>query len=102
MVQSRETPLSPTARAWLVVNAGFTILLFYVTAVLFMAGCGLLAVIILAIAVAAARFGLATFLTRLAQVPLRLLGILGRRLWLWSSPTYRIALTPSEAPGLFE
>src|SRR2546428_11158354 len=33
-----EKPLSPAARAGLVVNAAFTILLFYLTAILFMAG----------------------------------------------------------------
>src|SRR2546430_16973363 len=32
-----EKPLSPVARAGLVVNAAFTILLFYLTAILFMA-----------------------------------------------------------------
>src|SRR2546428_8349276 len=35
-----EKPLSPAARAGLVVNAAFTILLFYLTAILFMAGFG--------------------------------------------------------------
>src|SRR2546426_11688314 len=36
-----EKPLTPAARAGLVVNAAITILLFYLTAILFMAGfCG--------------------------------------------------------------
>jgi Zn-dependent protease with chaperone function len=97
-----ETPLSRAARAGLVLNAAFTILLFYLTAILFMAGFGALALLLLAVALGAARFGLASLVGRLLQVPLRLLGILGRRLWLASSPTYRLELAPHDAPGLFE
>src|SRR2546425_8026289 len=97
-----EKPLTPAARAGLVVNAAITILLFYLTAILFMAGFGALALILLVAAVLAARFGMAAFIGRLMRVPVRLLGILGRRLWLSSGTTYRIALTPNDAPGLFE
>src|SRR5437867_2493327 len=97
-----EKPLTPAARAGLVVNAAITILLFYLTAILFMAGFGALALILLVAAVLAARFGMAAFVGRLMRVPVRLLGILGRRLWLSSGTTYRIALTPNDAPGLFE
>jgi Zn-dependent protease with chaperone function len=97
-----EKPLSPAARAGLVVNAAVTILLFYVTAILWMAGLGALALILLAATALAARFGMAAFVARLLRVPVRLLGILGRKLWLPSEPTYRIALTRSDAPGLFE
>jgi len=96
-----EKPLTPAARAGLVVNAAITILLFYLTAILFMAGFGALALILLVAAVLAARFGMAAFVGRLMRVPVRLLGILGR-LWLSSGTTYRIALTPNDAPGLFE
>jgi len=97
-----EKPLSPAARAGLVVNAAVTILLFYVTAILWMAGLGALALILLAATALAARFGMAAFVARLLRVPVRLLGILGRKLWLPSEPTYRITLTRSDAPGLFE
>src|SRR5436309_13091967 len=97
-----EKPLTPAARAGLVVNAAITILLFYLPAILFMAGFGALALILLVAAVLAARFGMAAFVGRLMRVPVRLLGILGRRLWLSSGTTYRIALTPNDAPGLFE
>lgn len=97
-----EKPLSRAARAGLVFNAAFTILLFYLTAILFMAGFGALALLLLAVALGAARFGLASYVGRLLQVPLRLLGILGRRLWLASSPTYRLELASHDAPGLFE
>ncbi len=97
-----EKPLTPAARAGLVVNAAITILLFYLTAILFMAGFGALALILLGAAVLAARFGMAAFVGRLMRVPVRLLGILGRRLWLSSGTTYRIALTPNDAPVLFE
>src|SRR5438093_5703432 len=97
-----ESPLSPAARAGLVASAGGTIFLFYVTALLSMAAFGALAFILLCVTIGAARFGLAAFVGRLLQVPVRLLGILGRRLWLRSEPTYRIVLTSSDAPGLFE
>src|SRR2546429_6025348 len=97
-----EKPLSPAARAGLVGNAAVTILLFYVTAILWMAGLGALALILLVATAFAARFGMAAFVARLLRVPVRLLGILGRKLWLPSEPTYRIALTPPDAPGLFE
>src|SRR2546425_11102484 len=97
-----EKPLTPAARAALVVNAAITILLFYLTAILFMAGFGALALLLLGAAVLAARFGMAAFVARLMRVPVRLLGILGRRLWLSSGTTYRVALMPNDAPGLFE
>src|SRR5256884_3003452 len=94
-------PLSPAARAGLVVNAAFTILLFYLTAILFMAGFTALASLLLRVTMAAARFGMASFVGRLLQVPVRLIGILGRKLWLPSETTYRIALTREDAPDLF-
>jgi Zn-dependent protease with chaperone function/tetratricopeptide (TPR) repeat protein len=97
-----EEPLGPAARAWLVANAAFTILLFYLTAMLFIAAFAVLALLLLFVALALARLGLASFVTRLLQVPVRLIGILGRRLWLSSGLTYRIALAPRDAPGLFE
>src|SRR3989475_7959451 len=96
-----EKPLSPAARAGLVVNAAFTILLFYLTAILFMAGFAVLALLLLLVTMAAARFGMASFVGRLLQVPVRLIGILGRKLWLPAETTYRVALTPEDAPGLF-
>src|SRR5258708_35016862 len=96
-----EKPLSPAARAGLVVNAAFTILLFYLTAILFMAGFTALALLLLLVTMAAARFGMASFVGRLLQVPVRLIGILGRKLWLPSGTAYRVALTPEDAPGLF-
>src|SRR5437879_10176590 len=74
-----EKPLSPAARAGLVVNAAVTILLFYLTAILFMAGFTALALLLLLVTMAAARFGMASFVGRLLQVPVRLIGILGRR-----------------------
>src|SRR3989441_5066626 len=96
-----EKPLSPAARAGLVVNAAFTILLFYLTAILFMAGFTALALLLLLVTMAAARFGMASFVGRLLQVPVRLLGILGRKLWLRGETAYRVALTPEDAPDLF-
>src|SRR5260370_30264683 len=96
-----ERPLSPAARAGLVVNAAFTILLLSLTAILFMAGFTALALLLLLVTVAAARFGMASFVGRLLQVPVRLIGILGRKLWLPSGTAYRVALTPEDAPGLF-
>src|SRR2546422_775855 len=96
-----ESPLSPAARAGLVASAGGTILLFYVTALLSMVAFGALALILLCVTIGAARFGLAAFVGRLLQVPVRLIGILGRKLWLPSETTYRVALTPEDAPGLF-
>src|SRR5882762_2730580 len=96
-----EKPLSPAARAGLVVNAAFTILLFYLTAILFMAGFTALALLLLLVTMAAARFGMASFVGRLLQVPVRLIAILGKKLWLPSETAYRVALTPEDAPGLF-
>jgi len=96
-----EKPLSPAARAGLVVNAAVTILLFYLTAILFMAGFTVLALLLLLVTMAAARFGMASFVGRLLQVPARLIGILGRKLWLPGETTYRVALTPEDAPDLF-
>src|SRR6266576_5485816 len=96
-----EKPLSPAARAGLVANAAVTILLFYITAILWMAGLGALALILLVATAFAARFGMAAFVARLLRVPVRLLGILGRKLWLPSETAYRVALTPEDAPGLF-
>ena len=96
-----ERPLSPAASGGLVLNATLTMLLFYLTAILFMAGYAALALILLLAAVAAARFGMAALIGRLLQVPVRLLGILARRLWLAPDATYRVALAPADAPGLF-
>src|SRR2546430_3487881 len=96
-----EKPLSPAARAGLVVNAAVTILLFYLTAILFMAGFTALALLLLLVTMAAARFGMASFVGRLLQVPVRLIRIFGRKLWLPSETTYRIALTREDAPALF-
>src|SRR2546430_6409605 len=64
-----EKPLSPAARAGLVVNAAFTILLFYLTAILFMAGFSALASLLLLVALAAARVGLAPFVRRPPPAP---------------------------------
>src|SRR5207247_9420390 len=94
-------PPSPAARAGLVVNAAVTILLFYLTAILFMAGFTALALLLLLVTMAAARFGMASFVGRLLQVPVRLIRIFGRKLWLPSETTYRIALTREDAPDLF-
>jgi len=96
-----EKPMSPAASGGLVVKATLTILLFYLTAILFMAGFAALELILLLVAVGAARFGMAALIGRVLQVPVRLLGILARRLWLASDATYRVALTPDDAPGLF-
>src|SRR2546426_234486 len=96
-----EKPLSPAARAGLVVNAAVTILLFSLTAILFMAGFTVLALLLLLVTMAAARFGMASFVGRLLQVPVRLIGILGRKLWLPGETTYCVALTPEDAPDLF-
>src|SRR6266487_1017794 len=96
-----EKPLSSATRAGRAANAALTILLFYLTAILFMAGFTALALLLLLVTMAAARFGMASFVGRLLQVPVRLLGILGRKLWLPSETAYRVALTPEDAPGLF-
>src|SRR3989442_8707022 len=83
-----EKPLSPAARAGLVVNAAFTILLFYLTAILFMAGFYAPALLLLLVNMAAARFRLASFVWRLLQVAVRLLGILGGEVWLGGGTGY--------------
>jgi len=101
MPHSGEKPLSRTARAWLVANAGLTILLFYVVAAVVMALLAAFTLILLIVIVAVARFGLASFVTRVMHIPVRLMGILGRRLWLASGPTYRIELAAHDAPALF-
>src|SRR3989442_10328370 len=59
-----EKPLSPAARAGLVVNAAVTILLFYLTAILFMAGFSVLALLLLLVTIAAARVRMAPFVGR--------------------------------------
>src|SRR5438046_10014791 len=87
-----EKPLSPAARAGLVVNAAVTILLFYLTAILFMAGFTALALLLLLVTMAAARFGMASFVGRLLQVPVRLIRIFGRKLWLPSETHFRTHL----------
>ncbi len=97
-----EKPLRPAAQAWLVLNAAVTILLFYLLAVLCMAYFAAMALFLLAVALIAARFGGAALVGRGMNVPVRLIGILGRRLWLFSGPTYRIVLAPRDAPDLFE
>ena len=97
-----EKPLSPAARAGLVANAAATILLFYATAILWMGGLGALALVLLAATAFAARFGMAALVARMLRIPVRVLGIFGRKLWLPSGPTYHIALTPLDAPGLFQ
>src|SRR5207249_7017660 len=56
---------------------------------------------VLLVTMAAARVGMASFVGRLLQVPVRLLGVVGRKLWLPSETAYRVALTPEDAPGLF-
>jgi len=101
MPHAGEKPLSRAARAWLVVNAALTILLFYVVAAVAMALLATLTLILLIVVVGAARFGLASYVTRVMHVPVRLMGSLGRRLWLASGPTYRIELAAPDAPDLF-
>src|SRR2546428_10336767 len=64
-----EKPLSPAARAGLVVNAAFTILLFYLTAILFMAGFFTLASPLLPLIHAGTPVGPAPVLRRLAPRP---------------------------------
>src|SRR3989454_10629893 len=93
-----EKPLSPAARAGLVVNAAVTILLFYLTAILFMAGFTALAFLLLLVTMAAARVGMASFFGRPLQGPVRFIRIFGRKLWLPSQTTYCIALAPVEGP----
>src|SRR3989442_7985834 len=96
-----EKPLSPAARAGLVVNAALTILLFYLAAILFMAGFTALALLLLLVTMAAARFGMASFVGRLLQVPGRFVGVLRGELWLPSATGYSVALTPGGGPGPF-
>src|SRR2546427_9646721 len=69
-----EKPLSPAARAGLVVNAAVTILLFYLTAILFMAGFSVLAVLFLLVAMAAARVWIGPFFGGPPPAPGPLLG----------------------------
>src|SRR2546422_4418329 len=83
-----EKPLSPAARAGLVVNAAVTILLFYLTAILFMAGFTALALLLLLVTMAAARFGMASFVGRLLQRPVRLIWVLGGKLWVPAQKTH--------------
>src|SRR2546426_1636931 len=89
-----EKPLSPAARAGLVVNAAFTILLFYLTAILFMAGFSALASLLLLVTMATARVGMASFVGRLLPGPVRLIGILRGELLLPAAKNHRVALTP--------
>src|SRR2546426_11736770 len=77
-----EKPLSPAARAGLVVNAAFTILLFYLTAILFMAGFAALAPLLLLGTMAAAPVGLASVFGRPLPVPGGVVGVLGRKVGL--------------------
>src|SRR2546425_1426164 len=93
-----EKPLSPAARAGLVVNAAVTILLFYLTAILFMAGFSALALLLLLVTMAAARVGMASFVGRLLQGPGRLIKIFGRELWLPSRTTLPLPLTRGGGP----
>src|SRR3989442_9638723 len=93
--------LSAAARAGLGVNGAGAIRLFYRTAILFMAGFAVLALLLLLVTMAAARFGMASFVGGLLQVRVALIGILGRKLWLPGETTYRVALTPEDAPDLF-
>jgi Zn-dependent protease with chaperone function/tetratricopeptide (TPR) repeat protein len=97
-----ERPLTAAARAGLVVRAAVTILLFYIAAIVLMAVYAVFALILFVVALAAARFGVGGYVSRAMRVPLRLIGILLRRLWLPSGLTYQIPLTPADAPGLFE
>src|SRR2546430_14677755 len=71
-----EKPLSPAARAGLVVNAAVTILLFYLTAVLFMAGFSALALLLLLLTTAAARVGMGLFVGRPLPGAGRVIGVL--------------------------
>src|SRR2546428_13298272 len=64
-----EKPLSPAARAGLVVNAAFTILLFYLTAILFMAGFSGPASPLPLVTMAGARVGMGSLVRRLLPVP---------------------------------
>src|SRR2546427_2662782 len=87
-----EKPLSPAARAGLVVNAAVTILLFYLTAILFMAGFSRLPLLLPPVTLAAARGGMAPFVRRLRPVPVRLIGVLRGELWGPRGTTSRLAL----------
>src|SRR5436189_5196037 len=72
-----EKPLSPAARAGLVVNAAVTILLFYLTAILFMAGFTALALLLLLVTMAAQRFGMASVVGPRVPMRVRLIRIFG-------------------------
>src|SRR3989442_14472103 len=73
-----EKPLTPAARAGLVVNAAITILLFYLTAILFMAGFGAFPPLFLGGALFAAPVGVAPAAWRWLRGPRWPLWLLGR------------------------
>src|SRR3989442_6942167 len=84
-----EKPLSPAARAGLVVSAAVTILLFYLTAILFMAGFTALALFLPLATMAPVRLRLAPFFRRLPHVPVRLAAHLRKELLLAFSTALR-------------
>lgn len=94
-------PLSGTARLALIGSTAATIALFYLFITVSLLG--LLAWIgfMLLIALALARFGASGIVTKYMERDFRVLGIVGRRLWLSESAAYRLPLQRADAPRLF-
>lgn len=97
-----ERPVNGAAKVFLVLGATAAILLCYAFSAVSM----LLLVLLLALeavaVVAAARFGMASFIVRFMQRHAALLMMFVRSLWLRKSAEYRIPLQRAEAPALFD
>jgi Zn-dependent protease with chaperone function/tetratricopeptide (TPR) repeat protein len=98
---SPARPLSGAARLALTISTAATILLFYLFITLSILGLLLWLGMLLLVALAGARFGLAGFIARFAERDIQVFTLLGRSLWLTAGAAYRLPLRPEDAPRLF-
>jgi len=81
-------------------SAALTIVIFYIFIAITTTGLLVLIAVEMLLAIIVARLGLSRFVIRYAETHIRLLGLLGKRLWLRRGTTYRLKLEPQEAPGI--
>ncbi len=97
-----EKPLTPGAKAALMLGAAATILLFYILSVIAVLGLLVLLLILLCVFVVGLRFGLAGFLIPVMARHTELLQVFGRSFWLRDGGVeFRLPLEEADAPELF-
>jgi len=98
----REKPLGGSARFFLFLGAGGTILLSYAVSTIFAVVLGCMLLFEFAVFIVLARFGLARLAAGFLGAHIALLAVFFRSVWLKKGTEFRIKLQPEDAPALFE